>query len=509
MKIKQLIKDFQFKNFFSVLQAVTIAIIISVTLYIFGHHMSAYILGPLIFFTVLIVRIKEAFPFRFMYPGLITFLFFMIVPICFTIYIAFTNLSTGHLLSKDSLKKLLISETYIDTNERAYNFKLYEQNNKKLFIVVDHLYIGEILSSNPNLYLTSVNDSSFPFGNYNELKLSDVFNRRAFLKSKKFIIPKNNKTLQYFRADKLIKLNSRYKVTADNQIHDVKLKISYKADDDKGLFVNETGVLAPGYFTNVGLSNFKKLFATDEYKKPFIKLFTWTFSWAFLSVLSTFILGLLFALMLNDKKLALRPVYRILMIIPYSIPFFISVLIFKGMLNQDFGIINQLISPDGSFKLPWLSDPFLAKLSCLIVNLWLGFPYMFLIITGILQSIPGSIYEAASLDGAGKFVQLRKLTLPLIMSSIGPLLVGSFAFNMNNFVGIYLLTGGGPPLQNTTTPLGETDILISYTYRLAFEGGQGQDFALASSISLIIFFIVATLTVINFKVTGMVKNEQA
>jgi maltose/maltodextrin transport system permease protein len=101
---------------------------------------------------------------------------------------------------------------------------------------------------------------------------------------------------------------------------------------------------------------------------------------------------------------------------------------------------------------------------------------MFLVITGILQSIPVSVYEAAAMDGAGRWVTFRKITLPMIFSAVGPLLVGSFAFNINNFVGIYLLTGGGPPIANSITPAGETDILISYTYRLAFEGGQGQDF---------------------------------
>ena len=172
-------------------------------------------------------------------------------------------------------------------------------------------------------------------------------------------------------------------------------------------------------------------------------------------------------------------------------------------MNKDFGAINLLLVEMGFDKIPWLETPFWAKISCLVVNLWLGFPYMFLVVTGILQSIPASLYEAAKLDGAGKIATFRHITLPLIMSAVGPLLVGSFAFNLNNFVGIYLLTGGGPPIPGVTTAVGETDILISYTYRLAFEGGQGQDFGLASSIALFIFLIVSILTLINFKLSGM------
>jgi maltose/maltodextrin transport system permease protein len=126
---------------------------------------------------------------------------------------------------------------------------------------------------------------------------------------------------------------------------------------------------------------------------------------------------------------------------------------------------------------------------------------MLLVITGIIQSIPKSIYEASSLEGATKLQNFRFLTFPLVLRAMIPLLIGSFAFNLNNFVGIYLLTGGGPIIPDVSTPLGETDILISYTYRLAFEGSQGQNFGMASAVSMVIFVIVVSLTVLNFKVS--------
>lgn len=492
---------------------ILIATILSIILYIAldsaGLDYSSLLATPLFFFTYLIFTTKSAYPLRFMYPGLIAFIFFMIIPICFTIYIAFTNLGTGHLLSKTALTEILLKEKFVNKSDRAYSFEIYTNKIGDKKILVKNKFQARLIESIEEVSLKLTKNIEKEFLDYKKMPLHDVYKISSYLKGFKFSIPGSSKTLEFYRLDKLISSQKKYHLTSNKELFDNEKQISFTSNDTKGYFQNQDTILAPGYFTNVGLFNFKKLFNSKEYRKPFLKLFSWTFSWAFLSVATTFVLGLFFALLLNDKKLTFRPIYRIFVIIPYSIPFFISVLIFKGMLNQDFGIINQLISPSGAFKLPWLADPFFAKLSCLIVNLWLGFPYMFLIITGILQSIPQSIYEAASLDGAGKFVQLKKLTLPLIMSSIGPLLVGSFAFNMNNFVGIYLLTGGGPALPNTTTPLGETDILISYTYRLAFEGGQGQDFALASSISIIIFFIVATLTIINFKITGMGKDEQA
>jgi maltose/maltodextrin transport system permease protein len=119
---------------------------------------------------------------------------------------------------------------------------------------------------------------------------------------------------------------------------------------------------------------------------------------------------------------------------------------------------------------------------------------MMVVSLGALQSIPEDYYEAAAIDGANKWQRFWKITFPLLMTTIAPLLVGSFAFNFNN--------GGGPAMPNTTTPAGSTDILISYTYKLAFEGGRGQDFGFASAISIIIFFIVGTLSFINFRLSG-------
>ena len=227
-----------------------------------------------------------------------------------------------------------------------------------------------------------------------------------------------------------------------------------------------------------------------------------------ISVLLAFGLGIFLAILVNDGNLRFRPLYRVLLIIPYSIPFFISVLIFRGLFNKDFGMINNLLEMIKISPVPWLDDPLWAKISVLLVNLWLGFPYMFLVTTGILQSIPQSVYEAASIDGAGRWAKFRHITLPMVMSAVAPLLVGSFAFNLNNFVGIYLLTGGLPPMKGAMTPVGETDILISYTFRLAFEGGDGQDFGLASSISVFIFLIIAAITLLNFKYSGMMKEEE-
>jgi ABC-type sugar transport system permease subunit len=131
---------------------------------------------------------------------------------------------------------------------------------------------------------------------------------------------------------------------------------------------------------------------------------------------------------------------------------------------------------------------------------------MFLITTGALQAIPRDIYEAAIVDGASGIYQFWRITLPLLLISVGPLLVGSFAFNFNNFTIIDLYNRGGPPMSGTPTPAGHTDILISYTYRLAFAGGRGADYGLAAAIAILIFIIVAAITLFNFRYTGMLEE---
>lgn len=260
-----------------------------------------------------------------------------------------------------------------------------------------------------------------------------------------------------------------------------------------------------GYISNVGFKNIVKIFQDPKITGPFAQVFAWTFVWAALSVLFTFVIGLALAIVLNDSKLRGKKIYRTLLIIPWAIPAFISALVWRnGLFNETYGIINRFLVM-GLFgakePIKWLSDPNWAKAAVLILNTWLGFPYMMTVSLGALQSIPGDLYEAASIDGARPLQKFRKITFPLLMVALAPLLVGSFAFNFNNFVGIYLLTQGGPAIPGSSTPAGSTDILISYTFKLAFEG-RGQDFAFASAISIIIFMIVAGFSWINFKLSG-------
>lgn len=246
----------------------------------------------------------------------------------------------------------------------------------------------------------------------------------------------------------------------------------------------------------MGLDNFGAIFDPEVLGGPFVSVTLWTFAFAILSVALTFFLGLLLAILFNDEKLRFRNVYRAVIFLPYAFPAFLSILIWAGLLNADFGFVNQVLL--GGAGVPWLENPWLAKLSLLLVNLWLGFPYMFLVTTGALQAIPGELYESAEMDGAGPVRQFGAITLPMLMVAVGPLLIASFAMNFNNFNVIYLLTGGGPQDLESTTGVGATDILISFVYKIAFAGGT-NDYGLASALSILIFIMVAVISALTFR----------
>ena len=265
-------------------------------------------------------------------------------------------------------------------------------------------------------------------------------------------------------------------------------------DNGRGSFVSaQKEELEPGWKTDVGFHNFGRVIHDPLIRKPFLRVLVWTFVFAGCTVLLSFALGLFLAIALDKPGLRFQRGYRSIMVIPYAIPGFLSLLVWGGLLNDDFGVVNQLIPRHTSRGSSTPSGEALV----ILVSTWLTVPYFFLVSMGALQSIPEELIEAAKVDGGGPFQIFRRVTLPLLLVAVAPLLIASFAFNFNNFNNIYLLTGGGPA-TNDQSIAGATDILISYTYKLAFAAGKGNDYALASTIAIIIFFIVATISGLSF-----------
>ncbi|MCY7402047.1 MAG: ABC transporter permease subunit [Nocardioides sp.] len=271
---------------------------------------------------------------------------------------------------------------------------------------------------------------------------------------------------------------------------------------DREFFVDETGqrLSDQSWTANVGTSNYARIFTDSRISSSFFGIFVWTVVFATLSVVGTFLLGLFFAIALNDPRVRGQKIYRALLILPYAIPSFISLLLWSSFYNQDFGLINDLTG----LNVNWFGGATTAKIAVVITNLWMGFPYMFLVATGALQAIPEDLTEAARIDGASGFAGFRRITFPLLLVTVAPLLVATFAFNFNNFGAIFLLTGGGPFSPDNPTA-GGTDILISYTYRLAF-GAGGVQIGFAAAVSVVLFVITGVIAALQFRATRSLED---
>ena len=260
-----------------------------------------------------------------------------------------------------------------------------------------------------------------------------------------------------------------------------------------------------GHIKFVGFANFIEVL-TGPFKEIFLPVFGWNIIFAVVSTAGTFFLGLIVAMAVNNPNIKEKSVYRAILIIPWALPATVAILSWQGLLNGSYGAINNLLLNLHliSNPIPWLTDPTWARVALIIVNIWLGFPYMMNVCLGALGAIPDSYYEAADVDGASKWLQFRKITLPSLAQISYPLLISSFAFNFNNFGSAFLITKGGPPRMSTQFA-GYTDILASVNYKLSTQFGR---FEIASAISIIIFLILGTISYYQMKLSGQFEEVE-
>ena len=253
----------------------------------------------------------------------------------------------------------------------------------------------------------------------------------------------------------------------------------------------------------VGIDNFKALIEVDIWRNTFFSVFTWTVVWTLVATTLQIALALLLAIIVNNPLIKFKRLIRTVLILPWAVPAFVTILIFSALFNNQFGAINNdILQPLFGISIPWLSDPFWAKVALILIQTWLGFPFVFALFTGVLQSISADWYEAADIDGASSWQKFTNITFPHIMFATAPLLIMQYAGNFNNFNIIYLFNAGGPAIRGQNA--GGTDILISWVYKLTFET---QNFNMAAAISIIIGIIVASIAAFQFSRTRSIKEE--
>ncbi|MFO7161389.1 MAG: sugar ABC transporter permease, partial [[Clostridium] cellulosi] len=254
----------------------------------------------------------------------------------------------------------------------------------------------------------------------------------------------------------------------------------------------------------VGFQNVVKLFSVPIWSKTFFSVLIWTIVWTVCATFSTYILGLFQALLLNSRYVKHRKIFQAIYILPWAIPGMISLLVFRNLLNGQFGPLNQFLMDIHLIKhrIPFLTDPTIAKISVIMVNLWLGFPQFMVMLLGIMSNQDTNLYEAAEIDGANKFQVFAYIKLPLLTLATAPLIVMNLAGNFNAFGSIYFLTNGGP-----TNPsyqfAGDTDILISWIYKLTLDQRM---YSMAAVMNILIFIFIAVVSVWNFRRTNAFKE---
>ncbi|MDV2314048.1 sugar ABC transporter permease [Vibrio cholerae] len=252
----------------------------------------------------------------------------------------------------------------------------------------------------------------------------------------------------------------------------------------------------------VGFKNFLTLFELKIWSSTFIGVATWTVIWAIAATICTCGFGFILALALENRNIKAKKLWRFVFILPYAIPAFVTLLMFRLLLNG-IGPVNATLNAWGFESVAFLSDPYLAKLTVIAVSVWVGAPYFMLLISGALTNIPRDLYEASEVDGASKFQQFREITLPMVLHQVAPSLVMTFAHNFNNFGAIFLLTEGGP-INPEYRFAGHTDILITWIYKLTLDFQQYQ---IASVISIVIFLFLSVIAIWQFRRMKSFKDD--
>ncbi|WP_250037167.1 ABC transporter permease subunit [Paractinoplanes maris] len=442
-------------------------------------------------------------PLKYLAPGTVLLVLFQVFPVLYTASTAFTNFGDGHRGSKQEAVVAIQTASVTQVpGSQQYALRIATTGDPAtgplVFLITDPA--TRQVSAGDAGGLTAVPGTDAAAAGYTVLTAGQASLRSTEITA--FAVPTAGGAIRSSGLSRAYegKAGRAYDEGCDC-IRDTTTGRTWTADESVGAFVGADGDrLAQGWKVAVGLGNFTRVLTDPAIAGPFLRTLVWNFAFAIASTGGTFVLGLLLAMALHSDRVRGRTAYRILLVLPYAMPSFAMLLVWRDMFNTDFGLVNELFGSD----VDWFGGSTSARLAVILVQLWLGYPYMFLVATGALQAIPRELSEASRIDGASAWGGFRRIVLPLLMVALTPLLISSFAFNFNNFNAIYLTTEGAPfPADNPAN--GATDLLITYTYRIAF-GGGGAQYGYAAAISIFIFLIVAVVSAISFRRTRRLEE---
>ena len=261
-------------------------------------------------------------------------------------------------------------------------------------------------------------------------------------------------------------------------------------------------------FTWVGLDNFKDLFSfgTAGFGGTFVTVLIWTLVWAFFATFIDYFLGIAVAMLINKKGIKFKKLWRTILVMTIAVPQFVSLLYVSKLFASD-GLINGYLLKWGIIEsaIPFWTNPTLAKITIIVVNIWIGIPYLMLIATGLLMNIPEDLYESARIDGATPWQMFRHITMPYMLFVTGPFLLTQYTGNLNNFNVIFLLTQGAPKTGDLVGGAGRTDLLITWLYKMTI---NDTNYRMAAVIGIMVFVVTAVISLVVYNILPSVKDEE-
>lgn len=470
----------------------------------------AFFIAALVAVNVVYFR-RGGLPWKYLLPGLLFLVAFQVFPAVGTLGVSFTNYGTGHILPQDDARnQIIVQNARPLAPPQSFPVVPLESGGDVAMLITDpatgEAQVGTADGVEPAEGAVFEGGKATSVEGYTTLNLGTLAGNPSLNEQwNEFAVPLDPEQGLILRPQGLATANVLQSGIVVNEDDGTLVEQSsgavFSPNAETGNYTAEDGrTLTPGWPVFVGFDNYTSILTEPSVRANFFPILIWTFVFAFTTVFMQFSFGLLMAMVFSDKRMRGQRFYRLFLILPYALPIIMTALVWRGMLNADFGIINQILGE----RINWLGDGTLAKISLLIVNFWIGYSYFFLVVTGALTSIPGDLKEAAFVDGASGFTAFRTVILPLLLVSVSPLLIASFSFAFNNFTLVTLVTQGGP-FAGSPVEGGQSDLLITYTFRQAF-GTNVQLLGFASAIAILIFLIVASVSAYGFRLTKKLEE---
>ena len=493
---------------------VDLLLLYGVTLmYAQGEAVFAMLTLVVVAFGSWLVMSKVRSNYHLVFPCLVMVAAFIVLPLLYTINIAFTNYSADHRLSYERARAALLSESWRPAGEH-YRLKLFREGTKLRLMLVgsagseEHFLTEPLDSANSNSRQTVAAFISTHRPAGAELSPDELDKKSTMLANLIIGLPDGTEATMIAPGVFGTSIRS-YRIAEDHSYPDQSPNLidnrtgeTLYADITTGYFTraNNAEPVGPGFIIYNGWDNFVQIFTDPAIQHPLLKNFAWSVIFAAISVGLSLTIGLLLAVLLHWESLREKKIYRILLILPYAIPLFIAALMFRGLFNPDSGEINLLLTRLFGSELPWFSNGLLTQTMVIMVNTWLSYPYMMILCTGFLTSIPDDLYEASTIDGASPVQNLLHITIPMIIKPLVPVLIACFAYNFNNLVLIAMLTDGAPHIPDS--PVGATDVVAGYAYQTAF---VSHDYGLAAAVATLVFVLAGAIAWLNLQATKPIQ----